>query len=735
MVFGPKLPSQKAIVVFTPPQSSIKNAGPQFIIPLPQTSSGYQKLRAAEINTLLKKIEGIVNDPRYLERTTQPRMQPELRRAPPPPRMPPPPPRAEPSAAPPPAPEGRSGPSRALPRPVEEEKHMEFQASLSKQEQTSSSPRLSSMPTSRMPSEHAATAAKQPLSNMPTASPTKEASILPSKKMPDRGFVFPSLGGFSKEQLTHILKEVTLASFVYTSQEKQVSAQKNQSFVQTVFLMQKLVEIQTKLTTAMQSIHEEAHQQEKVLPQQIKMLLETVVKELHEIERQLQEEPTHSTQTKQSQTETWQQIITLKNRTEELLTKMQAQIDDKLLKLAEKAQKQSPQQALEPQANIASKKEMPLRPNMPLSQGIAPAAMQPMAKGAVPASVSTPLQIGEKAVTMSPPQFIQNTADLLQFAEKAQKKEMQLPVQIALAYPLGQKTSDNLVQVQTNTKGGDRSGLSYSQYNEKVQEMVLIPSGPSLVRIVFPGESNPEFAIMDMPDFLMGAYPITNAQYANWLNEMYVQAAIQLSKKGVVLDLHQNVLCNTRLSSKTSQIEVTTSEEQLLFSPIKGTERHPITEVSALGATAYCQSYHFKLPSEAEWEKAAGIPVEPSLEFLNYSLYGFGKDILDPSLANYRDELQEYGDNRTTPVGFYNGETIFTKQGKNFQSKNASSFLGCYDMSGNVYEWTRDMEKNYRIVKGGSYNSAPEELLITASKLLDPHVCYPDTGFRVAFDI
>jgi serine/threonine-protein kinase len=125
---------------------------------------------------------------------------------------------------------------------------------------------------------------------------------------------------------------------------------------------------------------------------------------------------------------------------------------------------------------------------------------------------------------------------------------------------------------------------------------------------------------------------------------------------------------------------------------------HPVVFVDWDQATAYCawrgastDLGPARLPSEAEWEKAARGSKE--------DIYPWGNDEPNKDLANYGLNA---GD--TTAVGSY---------------ESGKSPFGVYDMAGNVWEWVNDwyelypganpsrnpdFGKIYRVARGGSWN-------------------------------
>ena len=132
-------------------------------------------------------------------------------------------------------------------------------------------------------------------------------------------------------------------------------------------------------------------------------------------------------------------------------------------------------------------------------------------------------------------------------------------------------------------------------------------------------------------------------------------------------------------------------------SDVRQKQDHPVTCVTFRDAVAFCAwasevtGATIRLPTEAEWEKAA--------RGTDGRLYPWGNSAPTQEYCNFAMNL---GD--TTPVGNY--------------PKGASPY-GVLDMSGNVWEWTSSLFKGYpydpadgrealhgegsRTVRGGSF--------------------------------
>ena len=289
--------------------------------------------------------------------------------------------------------------------------------------------------------------------------------------------------------------------------------------------------------------------------------------------------------------------------------------------------------------------------------------------------------------------------DRLEEAKRAAEKALEIN-------PNYQPTSELLKKIKKR---------SHKIIRRNNPNMILIPAGEFQMGCDdrdAPTNEKPIHTVY-LDDFYIDKYPVTNVEYKKFVDANPLWRKDSVSRKyhnGGYLK-HWNG--NNYPSGKAN---------------------HPVVYVSWYAAIAYAQWVGKRLPTEAEWEKAARGDLVSQI-------YPWG-NLIDPSKANYSRNVKQ-----TTLVDDY-----------------PANNYGLYDMAGNVWEWCLDRYnedfyvksscrnpfaggtlkhvidffrnvKNPRVLRGGSWSVEPQDVRSSARTWKSPDTPCPDLGFRCVMTV
>ena len=275
------------------------------------------------------------------------------------------------------------------------------------------------------------------------------------------------------------------------------------------------------------------------------------------------------------------------------------------------------------------------------------------------------------------------------------------------------------------------SSAENNDMNITIKDMVLIPPGEFMMGTDASGalKSNKPAHMVYVDAFYIDKYEVSNAQYRE-----FVLANPEWQKKNIDKKFHDGqYLQHWKENNYPS-----------------GKENHPVTYVSWYAAVAYAKWVGKRLPTEAEWEKAARGGK-------NNQSFPWGKEN-DENKANYRIGIDHDIIGDTTPVNKY-----------------PAFGFGLHDISGNVKEWCldkyisiyykvyphgrpinnpiagaesiTDIISNFenippavritgrRVTRGGGWISSPREIAVYSRGSDSANTTDADIGFRCVVDL
>jgi formylglycine-generating enzyme required for sulfatase activity len=232
--------------------------------------------------------------------------------------------------------------------------------------------------------------------------------------------------------------------------------------------------------------------------------------------------------------------------------------------------------------------------------------------------------------------------------------------------------------------------------NDGYGEFLLVPAGRFTMGDNFGDGESRERPVhtVDLDAFYIGKFEITNADWRKFRDDPAYDDA--------------KLWPNGHVVPKTQIPYWTQPNNHGGGTP--DSDPYPVLGVNWDSAAAYCNwlsaktGRRYRLPTEAEWEKAARGTDQRKFPWGN---------TIDRSYANFVGS-QPFDTGR--PVGFYDG----SRRG-DFQTHSNASPYGAMDMAGNVMEWCQDWysrdyyavspRKNprgpergaYRVMRGGTF--------------------------------
>ena len=251
-------------------------------------------------------------------------------------------------------------------------------------------------------------------------------------------------------------------------------------------------------------------------------------------------------------------------------------------------------------------------------------------------------------------------------------------------------------------------------------------------------DEHPEHKV-NLPAYYLEAHEVTNHQFLDYIVDTGDGMPTYWATNGYILRSQMEKLSSVdidRLRKLASDIfridkDTTKMDKEALIKDVSKSLTYmdslPVNSITWTQADAYCHWAGLRLPTEAEWEKAARGP--------NGQEFPWGNDWH----SNMSNTGSEQWDMNVAPVESY---------------KTDKSPYGIYDMAGNVSEWVADwydkyegsdyssdaFGQKYKIVRGAGWSGGEGHYALELFQrgayrtYQPPEGTFHDVGFRCAAD-
>lgn len=257
--------------------------------------------------------------------------------------------------------------------------------------------------------------------------------------------------------------------------------------------------------------------------------------------------------------------------------------------------------------------------------------------------------------------------------------------------------------VATLTVASARPEAAITSTETSLTGMVQIPAGPFSMgtnnALAYPADGEGPKRIVELDEFWIDETAVTNQSFAQFVDATGYITEAELTGwsfvPAVLLSQQDEQYLVGQSGDTPWWVGVTAANWRQPLGPSSSTtdiQSHPVTHISWSDANAFAQWNGKRLPTEAEWEKAARGG-------LDNSLYAWGDDLIvdGQHMCNiWQGDFPTFNSAQDGHLG--------TAPVHSFEPNG----YGLYNVCGNVWEWTADSWNSTdladnKVIKGGSF--------------------------------